>query len=142
MWGKLKFKVLRKVHISGIFQPILSKILLNFPIKSSQSSALNLWSFEDSLASENEPKMKTKMDLRTKIFEASKIFEALLQHCCGSSGVSRCFMTTQNPFERTNQGPTNWNSINPSKGVWIIWSRDHVTCQRVTLCHTLWIRRQ
>ena len=39
MWGKLKFKVLRKVHISGLFQTILSKILLNFPKKSSQSSA-------------------------------------------------------------------------------------------------------
>ena len=38
MWGKLKFKVLRKVHISELFQTILSKILLNFPKKSSQSS--------------------------------------------------------------------------------------------------------
>ena len=38
-------------------------------------------SFEDSSASENELKMKMKMDLRTKIFEASNIFEASLQHC-------------------------------------------------------------
>ena len=33
MWGKLKFKILRKVHISELFQTIFSKILLNFPKK-------------------------------------------------------------------------------------------------------------
>ena len=73
MWGKLNFKVLRKLHTFRLFQTILSKILINFSKKSSQSSAKNLGSFEDSLASENEP----KMDLQTKIFEAS------LQHCDG-----------------------------------------------------------
>ena len=78
MWGKLKFKVLRKVHISGLFQTILSKILLNFPKKSSQSSAYNLQSFEVSSASENEPKMKTKLDLWTKIFEDLWSFVATL----------------------------------------------------------------
>ena len=71
MWGKLKFKVLKKVHISGLFQTILSRILLNFPKKSLQSPAKNLQSFKDSSAYKNEPKMKTKMDLQTKIFEAS-----------------------------------------------------------------------
>ena len=39
MWGKLNYKVLRKVHIFWNFLTILSKILFNFPIK---SSALNL----------------------------------------------------------------------------------------------------
>ena len=37
--------------------------------KSSQSSAWNLRSFEDSLDFKNGPKTKTKMNLRTKIFE-------------------------------------------------------------------------
>ena len=35
MWGKLKFKNLRKVHISWLFQTILYTIMLNFPKKSS-----------------------------------------------------------------------------------------------------------
>ena len=39
MWGKLKFKFIRKVHIFRLFQTILSIILLNFPKKSSQSMA-------------------------------------------------------------------------------------------------------
>ena len=51
MWGKLKFKVLRKVHISELFQTILSIILLNFP--------------------------KNLHNLRPKIFEASKILRHL-----------------------------------------------------------------
>ena len=42
---------------------------VNFSQKSSESSASNLRSFEDSLTSGNGPKMKTKMDLWTKIFE-------------------------------------------------------------------------
>ena len=46
-----------------------------------QSLALNLQSFEDFSASENELKMKTKMDLWIKTFEASKISKASLQHC-------------------------------------------------------------
>ena len=42
MWGKLKVKVLRKVHISRLFQTIFSIILLNFPKKLILAS-LKIW---------------------------------------------------------------------------------------------------
>ena len=42
---------------------------VNFSQKSSESSASNLRSFEDSSTSGNGPKTKTKMDLRLKFFE-------------------------------------------------------------------------
>ena len=42
---------------------------VNFSQKSSESSASNLRSFEDSSISGNGPNTKTKMDLRLKIFE-------------------------------------------------------------------------
>ena len=42
---------------------------VKFPQKSSESSASNLQSFEDSSTFGNGPKTNTKMDLRTKIFE-------------------------------------------------------------------------
>ena len=67
LWVKLKLKVSRKVHILDFSDNFVQNI-----VKFSQKNLHNLWPkiFEDSLASENEP----KMDLQTKIFEA------LLQH--------------------------------------------------------------
>ena len=58
--------------------------MVNFP---KRSSAWNLRSLKDSSASENEPKMKTKMDLRIKIFEDLWSFVATLAY-------SRCFTSS------------------------------------------------
>ena len=64
-----------KINIGKFSQ----KIFANFGLKSSK--------FEVSSASENEPNMKTKMDLWTKIFKASRIFEASLQQCSVVSNI-------------------------------------------------------
>ena len=70
---KLKFK---KITYFWPFRQSYQKYCEDFPKNDFVIFGLKSTSFEDSSASENEP----KMDLRTKIFEASKISEASLQH--------------------------------------------------------------
>ena len=98
MWGKLKFKVLKKVHISGLFHTILYKILLNFPKKSLKSLASNLQRFENHLTSENETKMKTKMDLRKESLklQRSSMLRCIIAVCLKGVHSVSVFVKVQN----------------------------------------------
>ena len=126
-WKKYGYS---EANVTWVLVSFLDKLTIKFSFwlskveffegKSSESSVKNLRSFEDSSVSENWPKMKTKINLRTIIFEASKIFEASLQHWYVMKSI---FIFSLHYFDK-------WWSV------WTIYSRRQIKVNNVFLCNS------